>query len=255
SKPATHALNEQRSRFGGGQGFRPRNPVRFPECLFPRRGRCDMGLSSDRSGWLTMIGVLLPPVVAIATLSALMHLFGIKASPQYAVLHVVAFLVSLVVYREVAAVATTYARRPLDFFQRSIGAWAIVVGCLAVVGFAVQESEFFSRRVLLSWGVVTPIAIAAFQYWTYVYFVQNPARARNVVIAGVSDLSKRLAHAITSQPATGLALRGFFDDRDHTRLGPIEDQPLLGRLSDLPRYAKEKAIDVIYIALPIRRED
>jgi len=202
-----------------------------------------------------MISVLLPPVVAIGTLFALMRVFGIKASPEYAVLHVLAFLVSLVVYREVAALATTYARRPLDFFQRSIGAWAIVVGCLAVVGFALQQSEFFSRRVLLSWGVVTPIAIAAFQYWTYVYFVQNPGRARNVVIAGVSDLSRRLAHAIASQPATGLALRGFFDDRDHKRLGPLDEQPLLGRLSDLPRYVKENGVDVIYIALPIRRED
>jgi putative colanic acid biosynthesis UDP-glucose lipid carrier transferase len=168
---------------------------------------------------------------------------------------VLAFLVSLVVYREVAAVATTYARRPLDFFQRSIGAWAIVVSCLAVFGFALQESEFFSRRVLLSWGVVTPIAIAAFQYWTYAYFVQNPGRVRNVVIAGVSDLSRRLARAITSQPVTGLALRGFFDDRDSSRLGPIEDQPLLGRLSELPRHAKEKSVDVIYVALPIRREE
>ena len=165
------------------------------------------------------------------------------------------FIITLVVYREMAAVSLTFARRPRDFLQRSLGAWAIVVSCLALLGFALQYGEVFSRRVLLSWAVITPLLIAVFQFWAYVFFVQNAVRARNAVIAGVGDLSRRLAQAIASQPNLGLHLVGWFEDRSPDRIGPTENRPLLGKLLDLPAYIKHHAIDVIYIALPIKHEE
>jgi putative colanic acid biosynthesis UDP-glucose lipid carrier transferase len=210
---------------------------------------------SHLNGGLAIISVILPPGLATALLYAFAFFLGVDANEQYAVLGVLTFLIALAVYREMAAIATTLARRPRDFLQRSIGAWAIVVGCLAVVGFALQYGETFSRRVLLSWAVVTPIAIAACQYWAYVYFVQNSGPAKRAVIAGVGELSRRLAAAISSQPAAGLSLVGWFDDRSAERIGCVGEQQLLGRLSELPEYAKNNAIDVIYIALPIRHEE
>ena len=81
---------------------------------------------------------------------------------QYSVLATLAFVICLAVYREVAAVSATFARRPRDFLQRSIAAWAVVVSCLAIIGFALQHGGEFSRRVLLTWAVVTPVLIAAF---------------------------------------------------------------------------------------------
>jgi putative colanic acid biosysnthesis UDP-glucose lipid carrier transferase len=208
-----------------------------------------------RNGWLTVISVLVPPAVATAALYAIMLLFRVDMHEPYTVLAVLTFVVSLVVYREVAAVATTFARRPRDFLQRSIAAWAIVVGCLAVLGFALQYGEVFSRRALLSWAVTSPVLIAACQYWAYVLIVQNSIQTRSVVIAGVGELSRRLAQAISNQPAAGLALVGWFDDRSPDRIGQLADGLLLGRLSDLPEYVKQHAIDVIYIALPIRHEE
>ncbi len=166
-----------------------------------------------------------------------------------------AFIITLVVYREMAAVSLTFARRPRDFLQRSLGAWAIVVSCLALLGFALQYGEPFSRRLLLSWAVITPLLIAVLQFWAYVFFVQNAARSRNAVIAGVGDLSRRLAQAIANQPNLGLHLVGWFEDRSADRIGPTEGRPLLGKLLDLPAYIKNHAVDVIYIALPIKHEE
>ena len=202
-----------------------------------------------------MISVLLPPVVATASLYITLYLFGIPPLPQYSVLATLAFVICLAVYREVAAVSATFARKPRDFLQRSAAAWAIVVSCLAVLGFALQYAEVFSRRVLLSWAVVTPLLIAAIQFWAYTFFVHNAVRARSVVIAGVSDLSRRLAQAIATRPDLGQALEGWFEDRSADRIGPTEGRPLLGGLSALPAYVKSNSIDVIYIALPIRHEE
>jgi putative colanic acid biosysnthesis UDP-glucose lipid carrier transferase len=206
------------------------------------------------NGWLPMISALVPPVVATASLYIVAALFGIDSDQPYPVLATLTFVVSWVVYRELAAVATTFARRPRDFLQRSIGAWAVVIGCLAVLGFALQYGEEFSRRTLLTWAIVSPVLIAACQFGVYVFFIQNASQTRKAVIAGVSDLSRRLAQAMANQPGLGINLNGWFEDRSADRIGSTEGRPLLGGLSDLPTYVKNNAIDVIYIALPIRHE-
>ena len=206
------------------------------------------------NAWLTVVGTLVPPVVATGSLYLVLALFGQPADRPYSVLAALTFLITLAVYREMAAISTTFARRPRDFLQRSLGAWAVVVACFAVLGFALQAGEEFSRRVLLSWAAVTPLFIAAIQFWAYTSLAHTSASARRIVIAGVSDLSRRLAQAFARQPSLGLSLAGWFEDRSADRVGPLEGRPLLGKLSDLPQYVKHNAIDVIYIALPIRHE-
>jgi putative colanic acid biosysnthesis UDP-glucose lipid carrier transferase len=207
------------------------------------------------NGWLNVVSVLVPPVVATASLYLAVFLFGGTDERAYSVLGTLTFVISLVIYREMASVSSTYARRPRDFLQRSIGGWTIVVGCLAVLGFASQSGEVFSRRVLLSWAFVTPLLIGGFQFWVYTLLVHTAVQTRRVVIAGVGDLSRRLAQAIANQPGLGLKVAGWFEDRSLDRIGSTENRPLLGRLSDLPAYVKANAIDVIYIALPIRHEE
>jgi putative colanic acid biosynthesis UDP-glucose lipid carrier transferase len=216
-----------------------------------------VSVGSQGNGWLAMVSVLVPPGTAVVALYCIMAIMGIDGDEPYTVLAVLAFIVTFVIYREVAAVSTTFARHLRDFLQRSIAAWAIVVGCLAVIGFALQYGEVFSRRVLLSWAVVTPLLIAVCQYWAYVFLVQNTARTRTVVIAGVSDLSRRLAKAIAEQPNYSLKVVGWFEDRSHDRVGPVGDASirLLGKLGDLPAYVRAHNVDVIYIALPIRHEE
>jgi putative colanic acid biosysnthesis UDP-glucose lipid carrier transferase len=215
--------------------------------------RTSHGVNS--SGLLAMVTVIVPPVVATAALYAATLLFGNEWDEPYIVLAMLTFVTTLLVYREMAAVATTFARRPRHFLQRSIGAWAIVIGCLAVLGFALQYGPAFSRRVLLSWAVVAPVAIAAVQYWAYTFVAQHSLGNRNVVIAGVSELSRRLAAAIAQQPAHGLTLAGWFEDRSLERIGPLEEGRLLGKLTELPEYVKTHDVDVIYIALPIKHEE
>jgi putative colanic acid biosynthesis UDP-glucose lipid carrier transferase len=127
------------------------------------------------------------------------------------------------------------------------------VSLLAVAGFAVQYGEAFSRRVLLTWAVITPLLIAAAQYWAHTFFAQNIA-ARRAVIAGVGDLSRRLARAIAEQADHGVVLEGWFEDRSAERTGALDGR-MLGKLTALPQYVREHNIDLIYIALPIRHEE
>jgi putative colanic acid biosynthesis UDP-glucose lipid carrier transferase len=212
-------------------------------------------LGGHGNGWLALVSIFVPPIVATATLLGLVWVFGTDLDDRYSALTLTAFLLTLLVYRELAAVSGTVARRPRDFLQRSIGAWAIVVGCLAVLMVVFQVGEEYSRKILVTWAVVTPLLIAAIQYWAYIFAVQSSAAKRTAVIAGVSDLSRRLARNINEHPGLGMIVAGWFEDRGAERIGPLGEGALLGKLSDLPEYVKKHVVDVIYIALPIRHEE
>src|SRR5262252_6331867 len=96
-------------------------------------------LPSHRGGWLTMIGILVPPTVAAAGLYLIAAVFGIPTSPPYTVLAVISFLITLAVYRAMSAIYSAFARRPLDCLQRACTAWTVVVSCLGVIGCALQH--------------------------------------------------------------------------------------------------------------------
>ena len=59
---------------------------------------------SHGSGWLAVIGIFVPPVVATVSLFAIARLFGIPTDQPYSVLATLGFIITLVVYREMAAV-------------------------------------------------------------------------------------------------------------------------------------------------------
>jgi putative colanic acid biosynthesis UDP-glucose lipid carrier transferase len=206
------------------------------------------------AGWGALLNVLIPPAVATALLYAIGAAYRVDLDEPYAVLAVLTFVVTLVIYREIANLSGTVTRSRREFLQRSITAWALVISSLAVIAFALQYGAVFSRRLILTWALITPAAIAAIQYWIFVYTIQN-WRRRKVVIAGVSELSKRLADAI-AEPARGLELVGWFEDRGTERTqGVVSQDRVLGRLTELPEYVKQHQIDVIYIALPIKHEE
>ena len=80
-----------------------------------------------------------------------------------------------------------------------------------------------------------------------------PSNARTAVVAGYNEVSLALADRIRADPALGIRIAGFFDDRSAERLGLPAGKELLGGLTELAAYAKSQNIDLIFIALPMRQ--
>ena len=74
---------------------------------------------------------------------------------------------------------------------------------------------------------------------------------KTAVIAGMNDQGVALARRVTDSPYATARVAGFFDDRAADRLVNPGAIPLLGKLNDLPRYANEHRIDLIYLSLPM----
>ena len=93
------------------------------------------------------------------------------------------------------------------------------------------------RRLLLAW------------------FERSWARGENAVrilVAGTSDLGQTVARKLAAHRRLGFSVVGFLTESggDTTEL---EGRPVLGRLSDANEVIASKAIDAVYVALPVDR--
>ena len=194
-------------------------------------------------------------LVAFATLRLGMEIFDTPFSDAYQALLIIVTLLAFILFRGNAGSELQMRPQLWNTVVSTFGTWAVLFAILLVLGYATKTSAIFSRRLLLSWAVVTPLLIVLVRSAIDHYFARlsrTRARRRRVVIAGVNDHGRLLAGKIEENPYLGMTVDGFFDDRGAERLGDMEPERLLGKLSDLPQYVRSKRIDLIYIALPMR---
>ena len=136
--------------------------------------------------------------------------------------------------------------------------WFWVISLLLMIGFAFKVTDYFSRQVLFSWFLSTPVV------WVMVHWLLRASLHRwsfaeddmsRAVIIGLSDLSRRLANQFKQNPLLGVSCMGFFDDRWPERLlSGKRQQPsetLLGNIASVAEFVKINNVQQIYIALPM----
>ena len=213
-----------------------------------------------KRGFLIGLALLVERVAAaaitFASLAACIWLYeDTTVNTAYKVLLIVSTLLALMLLGGTRSADNYVGRRFWTTTVSVIGNWLVLFAILLALGYATKSSAIFSRKVLFTWFLVTP-SLIVFGRILISQFISRLAlsasNARSVVIAGVNNLAASLAQKIKSERHHGMALRGFFDDRGIDRLGESWSNQLLGRLKDLPRFVKDNAIDLIFIALPIR---
>jgi len=204
---------------------------------------------------LVLLQVSLPPLVVAATLFGLCRLYATPFSGFYQVLTAIAAALTVLLPRGGAHDTTqpSYAQLPLAL--RVLLRWLVIVAILLGIGYVTKYSGTFSRRIVISWVVLTPVLLAMAnlamqELMRRVMF--GPSNARRVAFVGCNDVSLALARRLAASTQLGLSVLGFFDDRSSERLSIKGEFRVLGTLPDLARIVKRGGIDVIYIALPMR---
>ena len=149
----------------------------------------------------------------------------------------------LPVVREVAQVVVT---------------WICTVPLLLLIAFSLKKSHDFSRVVSFGWFLLTPNLLALFRLFVRFTLQELRKRGRNtrsVVIVGMTRAAQRLTDQL-GDPAAGLRLGGFYDDRIPARRQPIvgTDAAFRGGSDEVIQHVKKEKIDYVYIALPLRAE-
>jgi putative colanic acid biosynthesis UDP-glucose lipid carrier transferase len=132
--------------------------------------------------------------------------------------------------------------------------WATLLAILALCGHATDSFGLFDERVLLLWGVGTPLLLYAVAMAGGAWLrrvAQQPAARRAVAVVGAGPLGMRLATALQRQHEFGVDFLGFFDDRTGERLAPEAGPRRLGALAELRDHVQSRGIKEVYITLPL----
>ena len=115
-------------------------------------------------------------------------------------------------------------------------------------------SEDFSRRVVVTWVLVTPVLLVDALAGAARRDARAAARRRAGAARDRRRLHRRRAWSSRKRLALhvelGISVAGFFDDRGSDRLSCSEHAQLLGRFDDVASFVNSRNIDVIFIAIP-----
>jgi putative colanic acid biosysnthesis UDP-glucose lipid carrier transferase len=198
----------------------------------------------------------LDPVIVVACLFACLGAYGSHVSPAIGYLAVLAFVISSPLFGSFdVPYLSSAGQAPLSRLpaacSRVLVRWGAIVAGLLFLGFAFDVGALFPRRVVLTWFVITPIALCASQAvrlratW---FAAQMPTR--RYIIVGVNDVGLELARRL---PAQGFS--GYFDFRSSDRVSPLLDadqaDQFAGHCRDLADYVRTHMVGLVYIALPL----
>jgi putative colanic acid biosynthesis UDP-glucose lipid carrier transferase len=208
-------------------------------------------------GVVALLQAIFPPVVAVTTLLVLCRLYDVKFDNFFMALSIIVATLTCVMPRGRINEKQQLLPAAAPLIFNVMVRWMVIVAILLAIGYVTKYSEDFSRRVVLTWVVVTPallVVVALGMHELMRRIMHDPSAARRVAFAGCTDVSMALADRITANASSlGYSVRGFFDDRSEQRLGVSGRVRVLGTLPDLVTYAKRGLVDVIFVALPVRQ--
>ncbi|HEU5135140.1 MAG TPA: undecaprenyl-phosphate glucose phosphotransferase [Steroidobacteraceae bacterium] len=193
----------------------------------------------------------LPAVLAGVMFYPLTQIYDVEFDRPFLVLSILAATFTLAILPARSPTRQIISGR-LELATNLLMRWALMVAALLAVGYVTQFSEDFSRRVVVTWVLVTPVLLVMLSLILQSVtraLLRDAAQARRAVIVGCTQASVELAKRLALHVELGISVAGFFDDRGSDRLGCAKHAQLLGRFEDVAAFVNTRNIDVIFIAL------
>ncbi len=130
-----------------------------------------------------------------------------------------------------------------------------LIGLLVFFAWATGNLHLFPDRAILCWLWLSPVSLISIHLAFRFAAPFVLTRSQRCVIVGMNEQGLSLARRIQHNPYTDLSLVGFFDDRVLARKADVPAFPVLGKFDDLPTYAAEHRIHVIYLSLPMATQE
>ena len=192
----------------------------------------------------------LDPLIVCGSLFLCELAFRHRLTPALGALASLIFAITSRLVTHGAAFEPLAARRDLGrTHSRVLLQWAAVAAMLLLAGFAFKVTALFSRKVMLTWLVATPIALGAANALREKarWLLLHGAAASRYIIVGVNDVGIELARRL---PQSGFV--GYFDFRSVDRVAHrLDPEKIAGHCRDLARQVRIQGVKIVYIALPI----
>ena len=193
----------------------------------------------------------LPAVMAGVTFYPLTRIYDVEFDRPFLVLSILAATFTLAILPSRNPTRQIISGR-LELATNLLLRWAVLVAALLALGYITKFSEDFSRRVVVTWVLVTPVLLVMLSLILQSVtraLLRDAAQSRRAVIVGCTKASMELSKRLALHVELGISVAGFFDDRGSDRLDCSKHAQLLGRFDDVPSFVNTRNIDVIFVAL------
>jgi len=213
--------------------------------IFFKRG---MSLAAPVLLWLLDA---LPAVMAGVMFYPLTRMYDVEFDRPFLVLSILAATFTLAILPSRSPTRQVISGR-LELATNLLLRWAVLVAALLALGYVTKFSESFSRRVVVSWVLLTPVLLVILSLLLQGItraLLRDAAQSRRAIIVGCTQASMELSKRLALHVELGISVAGFFDDRGSDRLGCSKQAQLLGRFEDVSSFVNSRNIDVIFVAL------
>jgi putative colanic acid biosysnthesis UDP-glucose lipid carrier transferase len=195
------------------------------------------------------------PLVVVLMLALCVLIKGQPLSLELYALGLVAFLITAQVFSPLEPGNRQGSERTRKILLRIVVEWSCVVALLVFLAASFKLTHVFSRDVLVSWFLMTPIALLLVNSLCSPvarWLASDRGIAQRYIIIGANEVGIELARRIESSHA-GEKFCGFFDYRGIDRLTQVLGKPLNANCSarDFADFVRAHAISRVYLALPI----
>lgn len=205
-------------------------------------------------GFVAVLHTVVPAVVAVTFLYYLVSVFDAALAEYFNPMAVLVAILMLLLPYPARDPQQPMFSGSLPIVISVLVRWAILLAALLAIAYVTKFSAHYSRRIVLTWALVTPAMLVAVNLFFHEWMRRlmcNPGNARRTVFAGYNEVSRALSRQLRASGEYCMAVQGFFDDRGPERLQPDRNDRLLGRLAELPNWVKQHNVEVIFIALPV----
>ncbi|HUP91107.1 MAG TPA: undecaprenyl-phosphate glucose phosphotransferase [Solimonas sp.] len=201
---------------------------------------------------LNFQGILYAAVVYV-TLYLVAVLVGQRFETPYAVIGLLAAMLSFMCMRHFNITARWRVGPTGAEGNRVIGAWFGIVGTLLLVAYMTQWSVYFSRLVLTMWFLAAPTALLGLNFAMHraaVKVMPEVAGPRKAAMVFANDAARRFAQSV--KRSNSFDLVGLFEDRELDRVGgDLDTVPYLGSTASAAQYIRDNNISVVFIFLSL----
>lgn len=202
---------------------------------------------------ILLVKIMLFPIAVAGFLAFLVLLSGKPFGSDYLILSLVALSFSSMVFQK-ASLFRSFNKFPVYIaFRKVLGGWIIVASGLLLLTFLTGLYIKLSSQILLIWVLFTPCLLVMLQAlaWRILHQVISKTKpVRNAVMVGMTELASELRSKITEDRLLNIHIRGYFDDRNVSRLPFLEKFENLGSLRDVAKYVNQNSVDIVCICLP-----
>jgi putative colanic acid biosynthesis UDP-glucose lipid carrier transferase len=194
------------------------------------------------------------PLVVVLTLAICVLASGQSLSLQFYALGLVGFLIAAQVFSPLE-LGNRRGTKPRKVVSRILLEWSCVVAVLVFLSAAFKLTQLFSRDIIVSWFLVTPVALLladSSRNLVAKWLASDRGMIQRYIIIGANEVGIELARRIEHSHA-GEKFFGFLDYRSAERLVDGVKQSVMGNCSarDFADFVRTHSIGRVYLALPI----